>query len=752
MDIDEKLRLINGKDFWTTHSNGKHGLKEIVFSDGPTGLRFQEDENDHLGMNDSCTATCFPTSAAISCSWDTELVEEAAGCIAAEAAEKGVDVVLAPGINIKRSPLCGRNFEYYSEDPYLVSELGKAFVNGLQKNGTGASLKHFAANNQEAYRMSVNTVIDERALFEIYLKAFKDIVRQAQPWTVMSAYNRLLGDFCSENKWLLTDLLRNEWGYKGLVISDWYAVNDIVKSVNSGLDLEMPSVGDLSFNILKKAYNVGTLDNAAVERAVKNISELEAKCRNAKTKATAAAAAGNSSSSFFESHHEVARRSAAESLVLLKNDFSVLPLKPGDNVLFVGELMNDPVIQGNGSSRVNPARIDSIPHELTAAGINYAFESGYRTDSSDPDEELVTKAATAAACADKIIIFAGLFNYFEAEGYDREDLNLPECQEYLIERLSQTGKDIVVVLQTGSAVVMPWLNKIKAVLQMHLSGQGAGKALVDILYGKANPCGKLTETYPLRLAHIPSYIHQGTSIEVVYGESIFTGYKYYDKKEMEVLFPFGHGLSYTQFHYSDLKISQISGKVSVRFCLENAGKVYGKEIAQVYVCLNENQAIQPVRKLAAFCKAALQPGEKRTIELMLPQDAFMYYSSAQKEFVFATGMNMVEVGKSSRDIVLKQSVEITEDNRRYAEINIHTTVGEILSIPELKDIIEQQINDLMSQMDISSDETINMKELEKAIYYMPLRNVVQVSSGSFSLSDLMDLIDLLNSQIADKSY
>ena len=741
MDIDEKLRLINGKDFWTTYSNGKHDIKEIVFSDGPTGLRFQEGENDHLGMNDSCTATCFPTSSALSCSWDTELVEEVAGCIAEEAADKGVDVVLAPGINIKRSPLCGRNFEYYSEDPYLVSELGTAFVNGLQKNGAGASLKHFAGNNQEAFRMSINTIIDERALFEIYLKAFKEIIRRSNPWTVMSAYNKLLGEFCSENKWLLTDLLRNEWGYKGLVISDWYAVNDIVKSVNSGLDLEMPSVGDLSFDKLKEAYENGSLDKDAVERAVNNILELEAKCKAAKAGYAAKEA------NIFEKHHEIARRAAAEAFVLLKNDTCVLPLKPEEKVLFVGELMKDPVIQGNGSSRVNPARIDSISDELSAAGLSCKFEPGYAMNSTKCDEELVNRAVAAAADADKIIVFAGLFNYFEAEGYDREDLNLPECQEYLIARLSETGKALVVVLQTGSAIVMPWVDKVKGILQMHLSGQGAGKALVDVLYGNMNPCGKLTETYPLKLEHIPSFIHRGSSTEVIYGESIFTGYRYYDKKALEVLFPFGHGLSYTEFRYSNLQVTRKSGEVFVSFELENTGKVFGKEIVQVYVSLNENQAIQPVSKLVAFSKEALKPGEKKTVELQLPADAFKYYSTAQKEFVHATGANTVKVGKSSRHIVLEQDIKIEEDNRKFASINIHTTVGEILAIPGLREIIELQIEALMSQMDISSDETINMKELEKAIYYMPLRNVVQVSSGAFSQSDLMDLIDLLNSQI-----
>lgn len=779
MDIDEKLRLINGKDFWTTYSDGKHGIKEIVFSDGPTGLRFQAGENDHLGMNDSCRATCFPTSAALSCSWDTGLVEEVAGCIAEEAIEKGVDVVLAPGVNIKRSPLCGRNFEYYSEDPYLTKELGIAFVNGLQKNGAGASLKHFAANNQEAYRMSINTVVDERALFEIYLRAFEDIIKEAKPWTVMSAYNRLLGDFCSENRWLLTDILRTKWNYKGLVISDWYAVNDIVKSVNSGLDLEMPSVGDLSFNLLKEAYYNGQLDKSAVERAVGNILELEAKCRTAKT-ITGAAANGSGCSSIaigsdieaeagtpdsrtdlypapipadaFDKHHEIARKAAGESIVLLKNNSGALPLKYEDKVLFAGELMNDPVIQGNGSSRVNPAQVDSIPWELANAGVSYLFEAGYNINDSYQCEELVKSAVDAAEAVDKIVVFAGLFNFFEAEGYDREDLCLPKCQDYLIQRLAETGKELVVILQTGSAVEMPWLGKANAVLQMHLSGQGAGKALVDVLYGNINPCGKLTETYPVKLTHIPSYLHRGTSTEVVYGESIFVGYRYYDKKGLDVLFPFGHGLSYTDFSYSNMSVSRQCEEIHVSFELENRGEAFGKEIVQVYICLNENYAIQPVRKLAAFKKVSLNPGEKKMVDIKLSIHEFKFYSKEQKDFVFATGTNIIEIGKSSRNIVMSQAVEIHDDNRKYGSIHINTTVGEILAIPGLKEILEKQIDILLSQMDINSDETINAKELEKAIYYMPLRNIVQISNGSFSHNDLMELIDLLNGEIAARPH
>jgi beta-glucosidase len=541
MKITDKLRLLNGRDFWTTYGNPVFGIREIVFSDGPAGLRFQPGENDHLGLNESSKATCFPTPAALSCCWDPDLVREVSASIAEEAAEQGVDVVLAPGVNIKRSPLCGRNFEYFSEDPYLTKELGAAYVKGLQENGIGSSLKHFAANNQEAYRMSIDTRIDERALYEIYLKAFKGIIEEASPWTVMSAYNRLMGDYCSESKWLLTSILREQWGYKGLVVSDWGAVKDTTASVNSGLDLEMPSVGELSFNMLKEGYENGELDENAVNRAVNNLISLTEKCDNPVKK---------SAKPDYDKHHEIARKAAAESFILLKNIRNSLPLKKEEKILCIGELMNNPVIQGNGSSRVNAVKIDSIPDEFEKAGLKYAFEPGYRQDDEGIDSELSDKAVKAAESADKILFFAGYFNYTEAESYDRDSLRLPECQDDLISRLSTLGKELIVVLQTGSAVEMPWIGGADSVLQMYLAGQGAGKALADVITGKISPSGKLTETYPEKLSHIPSYLFRGSSTLVEYHESIFAGYRYYDKKELNVLFPFGHGLSSQIFYWT----------------------------------------------------------------------------------------------------------------------------------------------------------------------------------------------------------
>jgi beta-glucosidase len=786
LKIEEKLRLLNGKDFWTTYGNAEAGIRPLVFSDGPAGLRFQEGENDHLGLNESSEATCFPTPSALACSWDPGLAEEVAACIAEEAAEKGVDVVLAPGVNIKRSPLCGRNFEYFSEDPVLTRELGTAYVKGLQKRGIGSSLKHFAANNQEAYRMSVDVRIDERALHEIYLKAFREIIGEAGPWTVMSAYNKLLGEYCSENAWLLTDLLRKEWGYDGLVISDWSAVNDIVQSIHSGLDLEMPSVGDLSFHLLKEAYADGKLDEDAVNRAVNNIIGLIKKCDNTRKKPKRAD---------YGKHHQLARKAAAESFVLLKNQRRSLPVKPEEKILFVGERMTSPVIQGNGSSRVHPVSVDSIPEELARAGLQYAFEPGYRAgdgeaeredggvecedgriedkvnegdgrteredgglergngrtkrEDDEIDEALAEKAVIAAKSADKIIFFAGLPRFAEAESYDRESLRLPRRQDDLIRRLSQLGKELVVVLQTGSTVEMPWIGSVDSVLQMHLSGQGAGKALADILSGKANPSGKLTETYPEKLSHTPSYLHRGDNTRVEYGESIFTGYRYYDKKGLDVLFPFGHGLSYTEFTYDAFRVERSGEHFRVALKVTNTGTFEGKEIVQVYAGLNESAAIQPVRRLIAFRKIALRPGESAEVAFTLSVREFMYYDVRQKEFVYATGKNTLEIGRSSRCIEWRGTVEITESNRRYGRIHRNTTLGELQNIAVLRETVDEWLNALLRQFGVNGGEVVNARELERSLFYMPLRNAVQVSNGEFSFDQLDRFIDMLNHKLEE---
>ncbi|NTV90661.1 MAG: glycosyl hydrolase [Clostridiales bacterium] len=749
-EMSEKLKLLTGKDFWTTYENEGLGIKKIVVSDGPTGLRYQEAEGDNLGMGDSKAATCFPTSSAMASSWDVSLVGQVAAGIAAEAYAEGVDIVLGPGVNIKRSPLCGRNFEYYSEDPFLAGELGSAFVEGLQKNGIGASLKHFAANNQEAFRMSVDTLMDERTLREIYLKAFERIVKKSAPWTVMSAYNKLNGSYCTENGRLLNDILREEWGFDGLVVSDWGAVNDITQSINNGLDLEMPSNGGLSHRLLIEAAEKGLLKETAVERAVENLARLSARCANTAKRSLAGITPGE--------NHELARRAAAESMVLLKNERKALPLMLSDKVLFVGDLMNNPVIQGNGSSRVHASKVDSISDELSAAGFEFGFEQGYLMNVSEAGEEndkLIAEAVGKAAEYDAVVVFAGLFSDSNAEGYDRTDMELPAGQNRLIEALadSRRCKRMIVILQTGAPVTMPWVDKADSILQMNLCGQGAGKALADILSGKVSPSGKLAETYPIKLAHTPAWLFRGDSSSVTYNESIFAGYRYYDKKELEVLFPFGHGLSYTSFEYSDLESSWTEGSagtvlplpsLQISCKIRNTGACSGREVVQAYIGLNEDEVIQPVRKLAAFEKLELQPGEVKSVKLVIPAEEFRYYSEWRKEWVYATGTSRIEIGSSSRDIRLSGETVLSVSNRKYRLIDANTPVGVIMAIPELMETAGEKAEEFTRSMGFGSEDVTNAAELEASMYYMPLRNMVQMTGGEFSFGDLDAFIGQLN--------
>lgn len=732
-NIHEKMRHLNGKDEWRTYGEL---LTEIVFSDGPTGLRYQEGEGDHLGMNDSKKATCFPTASALACTWNRELVKQVSAAIAKEAITEGVDVLLGPGVNIKRNPLCGRNFEYFSEDPYLASQLGSQYIKGLQENGVGASLKHFAGNNQEAYRQSIDTIIDQRAQEEIYLKVFKDIIDESQPWTIMSAYNKLMGSHCSENHWLLTETLREKWGYKGLVISDWYAVNDIVKSIGNGMDLEMPAVGDYSYNKLKDAYELGIVSEEAIHRAFNNLMTLRQRCDNPIKKSIGPVD--------YMEHHELARNVAKESIVLLKNDDQVLPIQSIDQVLYVGSLMEEHNFQGSGSSRVNPMYVDSISDFLDE-GIKYL--PGYPLNDHEINQKMVDEVLGTVTEMDKIVVFTGLFSNDEAESYDRENLELPLCQRHLIKSLIPLNKPIILVLQTGSVVEIPWIRHIDGLLQSNFSGQGIGKAIADVLLGKENPSGKLNETYPIKLAHSPSYLYQGSEKKVEYNESIFVGYRYYDKKDLDVLFSFGYGLSYTTFEYSDFKIETHEDGVSIACTIKNTGNYDGAEVVQIYIGLNEDKAIQPVKQLKYFEKIAIKKNKTYQFSCQLSLSEFRYFNADIDDWTYATGKNTVYMGKSSRDIVYKQGIDIEAFDYKYPILTRNTTVGELLQIPKLQDIVNHTMNDLQGLLTVNEEELVNYRELENSIKYMPLGNLCQVSKGVVSDEQLDHLITEMNVQL-----
>ena len=545
MTLEEKAGMCSGKDFWHLKGVERLGIPEVMVSDGPHGLRKQAAEADHLGLNESIKAVCFPTACATACSFDRDLLEEMGERIGDECQAEDLSVILGPAVNIKRSPLCGRNFEYFSEDPYLASQMAAAHIKGVQSKNVGTSIKHFAANNQEHRRMSCSSEVDERTLREIYLAAFETAIKESKPDTVMCSYNRINGEFASENHWLLTEVLRDEWGFDGYVMSDWGAVNDRVKGLKAGLELEMPASGGTTDKEIVEAVKNGELDEAVLDRAVERILNIVFKFVD------------NRQEGKFdkEEDHKLAAKIEAESMVLLKNE-GVLPLPTqGKKIAFIGKFAEAPRFQGGGSSHINSFKITgALEAAKEVAQVTYA--QGYDIKEDVIDQDMLNQAVETAKEADVAVIFAGLPDAFESEGYDRSHMRMPQCQNTLISEIAKVQENVVVVLHNGSPVEMPWADEVKGILEAYLGGQAVGQAEVDVLFGKANPCGKLAETIPYKLADNPSYLNfPGDGQTVEYNEGVFVGYRYYDTKEMPVRYPFGYGLSYTTFEYSDLQLS-----------------------------------------------------------------------------------------------------------------------------------------------------------------------------------------------------
>ncbi|SNT65449.1 beta-glucosidase [Asanoa hainanensis] len=657
--LQEKVSLCRGSDMWHTTPVPRLGIPSVMVADGPHGLRRQPDHGDPVGIGRSLPATCFPTASALGSSWDPDLVEEIGTAIADEALAQGVAVVLGPGINIKRSPLCGRNFEYYSEDPLVSGTLG-ALVRGLQSRGVGASVKHFAANNQETDRLRVSADVDERTLREIYLAAFERVVREAQPWTVMCAYNRINGIHASQHRWLLTEVLRAEWGFEGVVVSDWGAVHDRVAALAAGLDLEMPPNTEVSDAALVAAVRDGLLDEKLLDRAVLRVLSLV-------DKATAARRANGFDAA---AHHQLARTAAADCAVLLKNADGVLPLRPdaGDLIAVMGEFARTPRFQGAGSSQVNPTRVDVPLEELreaVPAGVEVAFAPAFRLD-GDQDARLTAEAVALAKRATTVVLFLGLPPAAESEGFDRDHMDLPANQVALLSALRAVNSRVVVVLANGSAVCLStWEDDASAVLECWLAGQAAGGAIADLLLGKANPSGRLAETLPLRLEHSPAHLNfPGEHGHVRYGEGIFVGYRGYDFADRQVSYPFGHGLSYTTFAYGDVD-AVVTGSVEgddlaveLTCTVKNTGDRVGKETVQLYVGAPHGKVTRPVRELKAFVKISLYPGEQRTVTFHLGARDLAYWSSAHRRWVVEAGTYQLFVGASSRDLRLSTTAAI----------------------------------------------------------------------------------------------
>lgn len=668
MTLEEKASLCSGLDNWHTKPVERLGIPSIMMADGPHGLRKQPGIGENLGFNISIPSTCFPTASAIASSWDRELVRKVGKAIAEECLKEKVSILLGPGINIKRNPLCGRNFEYYSEDPYLSGQLGAAFINGVQSMGIGTSLKHFAVNNQENMRMYIDAVVDERALREIYLSGFENAVKAAQPWTVMCAYNKLNGTYCSENKKLLTEILKDEWGHDGLVMTDWGACNDRVEGLKAGQVLEMPGGGLDNDRSIVEAVKSGKLSIEVLDGAVEKLLQLIFK------------ASENIKEDYkfdYNAHHELARSAVWDSAVLLKNDNNILPIKGNKKLAVIGQMAKMPRYQGSGSSLINPLRIDNAYDTLKSNNIDFEYADGYSSRDDSVDNNRIKEACDIAKRADIVVIFAGLTVFYESEGFDREHMRLPENQNVLIKKISQVNPNIVVVLSGGSPVEMPWIDSIKGLLNIYLSGQAGGSAVVDLLLGRKNPSGKLAETYPLKCSDcLSTKYFPGGPKTVEYRESIFVGYRYYDTAGLKVLFPFGFGMSYTSFVYSDLRLSNecIDNEESLQVTMKvkNTGEIPGSEIVQLYIHDCDSAVFKAEKELKGFEKVYLEPGEEKEIIFILNSRSFAYYNTSIHNWCVEAGEYEILIGASSRDIRLSKKVNIMSSEEAEVSTSLET--------------------------------------------------------------------------------
>ncbi|MCR4655620.1 MAG: glycoside hydrolase family 3 C-terminal domain-containing protein [Lachnospiraceae bacterium] len=744
MTLEEKAGMCSGKDFWHLKGVERLGIPEVMVSDGPHGLRKQDQESDHLGINDSIVAVCFPAGCTTASSFDRDLIREMGETIGQECQAEDLSVVLGPAVNIKRSPLCGRNFEYLSEDPYLAGEMAASYIKGVQSKNVGVSIKHFALNNQEHERMSGSSEADERTMREIYFPAFEKAVKEADPWTVMCSYNRINGVFASENDWLLNKVLRDEWGFKGYVVSDWGAVNDRVEGVIAGLDLEMPASGGDNDKLIVEAVKNGRLPEEKLDLCVERILNIVYKYLDNKTGGTFDR----------EADHEKSAKIAEQCMVLLKNEDEILPLQKNGKIAFIGGFAKKPRFQGGGSSHINSYKISNVLQESeNKADIIYA--EGFPADEDREDEALFNEALKAAKEADKVVIFAGLPDIFESEGYDRKHMRLPACQDKLIEQIASVNTDVVVVLHNGSPVEMPWIDKVKGILEAYLGGEAVGIALSRILFGEANPSGHLAETFPKKLSDNPSYLYfPGKRGKVFYGEGIFTGYRYYEMKDMEVLFPFGHGLSYTSFKIDNLKIERDGNKatdpVRVYVDVENTGKVAGKAVVQLYVADHTGTEVRPVKELKGFAKTELIPGEKKTLLMELDYRSFAYYSTEINDWFAPGGEYEILVGSSSADIAVSDTIRLEATKKLPFEVKSTTTFGELMNVPELSAIIEEKIKPyIMKVFDEgkpeeteAAAEAINEEMSNAMMGYMPLRGMR--SFGDITNADIKKLVEDLN--------
>lgn len=751
LTLEEKASLCQGASFWFTKEITEKGVPAIMMTDGPHGLRKQTGETDHLGINKSVPATCFPSSAAVCNSWDETLMRQIGVALGQECKQEQVAVLLGPGANLKRSPLCGRNFEYFSEDPYLSSNMAKSHIQGVQSQGVGTSLKHFALNNQETRRMTVDVRVDERTLRETYLASFETAVKEGKPWTIMGAYNKVNGTYCCENSHLLRDILRGEWGYEGVVVSDWGAANDDALGIAAGFDLRMPYAGEVKTQAIVQAVQEGRLDQRDLDAAVLRLLKLALRgeanrCKTARYDVAA--------------HHELAIQAAAESAVLLKNEGGVLPLAHTARVAVIGGLAKTMRYQGGGSSHVNPTFHRDL---LTVLAEDYpdvkaTFARGYRLKKDEVDEDFVSRALANAAESDVVIYCMGMPNGWESEGFDRTHLRLPGNQIDLLNRLAALGKPVVVFLFTGAPVLTDWAAKADALFAMYTAGQGVAEAMARLLLGRANPCGKLAETWPLALEHTPCSLTYPQKETAVYEEGVFVGYRYYDKKQMPVAYPFGFGLSYTDWQYSNLRLDKQhirdTDTLTVQLDVTNTGRLPGKEIVELYVGNAPAGVPRPVKELRGFTKVFCTPGQTQTVTFTLNKRSFAYYHVGMHDWYAESGTYEILAGASSRDIRLRATVRMEATQVIHKTYDRFVTMGELMTLPAGQAVVQEMmaayqmpaVSEEERQRRLNDEEDTEDVAMDYAAMGMdmPLCKVADMSGGAMTEETVRTIVAALN--------
>ncbi len=789
LTLEEKAKLCSGNSFWHLHPIERLDLPSIMVCDGPHGLRKQDQNSDHLGLVTSVPAVCFPTASCSASSWDRDLLRQMGQAIGEEAKQEQVSVVLGPGVNIKRSPLCGRNFEYFSEDPLLAGELATAWIDGVQSQGIGTSLKHFAANNQERNRMVIDTIVDERTLREIYLPGFELAVKQSQPWTVMCAYNQLNGEFLAEHSTMLSDILKQEWAHTGLVVTDWGAINERVDGIKAGLELEMPSSGEVNTQKIITAVNQGTLTTEQLDRAVIRVLELIIKAKH------------NLVDDYrydVEAHHRVAQQVAEQSMVLLKNRNNVLPLSPQLSYAVIGQFAKTPRFQGGGSSQINPTQIDNAYDSLCELlEKELPFAQGYHLDNDELDSALIEDAVAVASSVDQLVIFAGLPDSFESEGFDRQHMRMPVQQLRLIERLSLLNKPLIVVLSNGSPIELPFADKVDAILEGYLAGQAGGSAAARILTGAVNPSGKLAESFPIREKDCACHdFFPGHPRQADYREGIWVGYRYFNSAKTPLRYPFGHGLSYTQFQYSDLEVevadkSAISTDnlepwqgLKVHCTITNTGERAGAEVVQLYIGDLTETVHRPELELKGFEKVWLEPNQSKQVSFNLGHRSFAFWERNLAQWAVASGQFTIAIGRSSRDIELEQTVHVESSDKAIADpfelaaykdaSSFDPTLADFAQllgreVPTPRSITPYSLNSTLHEIrdtvvgrkiydtavaktaEIMGGDLNKLPEVTRNMVYavvgeMPLRNLVHASQGEVSPKKMAALIGLMNHQ------